>query len=74
MNGSGGASEFTLSEGLGKSSSSAALSQTETTITVNWSGGGQIKPGKIFAFFSSFRFAFFHSSILTWIQTQRNGH
>jgi len=48
MNGAGGASEFTLSSGSGKSSSSAALSQTETTITVNWSGGGQIKPGESF--------------------------
>ncbi|KAK4184695.1 hypothetical protein QBC35DRAFT_505299 [Podospora australis] len=44
MNGSGDSGEFTLGNGSGQSSLSAALSQTETTVTVNWSGGGQIKP------------------------------
>jgi hypothetical protein len=44
MNGSGNSGEFTLGEGSGMSSFNAALSQTETTVTVNWSGGGQIKP------------------------------
>ncbi|PNP41678.1 hypothetical protein THARTR1_11219 [Trichoderma harzianum] len=42
MNGS--ASEFTPSKGLASSALEAALRETETTITVNWSGGGQIKP------------------------------
>lgn len=44
MNGSGNSGEFTLGEGSGMSTFNAALSQTETTVTVNWSGGGQIKP------------------------------
>ncbi|KAL5092159.1 hypothetical protein Trisim1_002049 [Trichoderma cf. simile WF8] len=44
MNGSG--SEFALSEGLASSALEAALRETETTITVNWSGGGQIKPDR----------------------------
>ena len=39
----GAAGEFTLNEGIGSSEVNAALNQTETTITVNWSGGGQIK-------------------------------
>lgn len=42
MNGS--AREFTLSEGLASSALEAALRETETTITVSWSGGGKIKP------------------------------
>ncbi|KAL7794076.1 hypothetical protein V8C43DRAFT_281049 [Trichoderma afarasin] len=42
MNGS--ASEFALSDGLVSSALEAALQETETTITVSWSGGGQIKP------------------------------
>lgn len=41
MNGSAG--EFTLSEGSGSSELDAALRETESTVTVNWSGGGQIK-------------------------------
>lgn len=41
---SGSSSEFTLGEGLASSALEAALRETETTITVNWSGGGQIKP------------------------------
>ncbi|KAK3984473.1 hypothetical protein QBC44DRAFT_388282 [Cladorrhinum sp. PSN332] len=36
--------DFTLSEGSGSTGSTSALSETETTITVSWSGGGQIKP------------------------------
>ncbi|PTB53234.1 hypothetical protein M431DRAFT_118887 [Trichoderma harzianum CBS 226.95] len=40
----GPASEFKLSEGLASSALEAALRDTETTITVNWSGGAQIKP------------------------------
>jgi hypothetical protein len=43
MNGAGDG-EFTLSKGSGSSSIAATLKQTETTISVNWSGGGQIKP------------------------------
>ena len=39
----GAAGEFTLNEGIGSSEVNAALNQTETTITVNWPGGGQIK-------------------------------
>ena len=39
----GAAGEFTLNEGIGSSELNAALNQTETTITVNWSGGGQVK-------------------------------
>jgi hypothetical protein len=38
--------EFTLSEGPISSVVSAALNQTETTITVSWSGGGQVKAGE----------------------------
>ncbi|KAF5602070.1 uncharacterized protein FSUBG_7905 [Fusarium subglutinans] len=41
MNGSAG--EFTLSEGTATSTIEAAVQETESTITVNWSGGGQIK-------------------------------
>ncbi len=44
MNGSSG-NEFTLSEGSSLSDLNASLSETETTVTVSWSGGGQIKPG-----------------------------
>ncbi|RWA14486.1 hypothetical protein EKO27_g555 [Xylaria grammica] len=44
MNGAGNSGEFILGEGSGTSAFTAALSQTETTVTVNWSGGGQIKP------------------------------
>lgn len=44
MNGGSGGNEFTLSKGSGSSSVSSALKQTETTISVNWAGGGQIKP------------------------------
>jgi hypothetical protein len=44
MNGS--TNDFTLSEGSSLSNMSAALNETENTITVNWSGGGQIKPGR----------------------------
>jgi hypothetical protein len=44
MNGSSEEEEFTLSKGSGGSSVSAVLKETETTISVNWSGGGQIKP------------------------------
>ena len=44
MNGSSG-NEFTLSEGSSLSALNASLSETETTVTVSWSGGGQIKPG-----------------------------
>ncbi|KAK4077755.1 uncharacterized protein Triagg1_3449 [Trichoderma aggressivum f. europaeum] len=40
----GSTSEFTLSDGLASSALEAVLRETETTITVNWSGGGQIKP------------------------------
>jgi hypothetical protein len=43
MNGS--TNDFTLSEGSSLSNMSAALNETENTITVNWTGGGQIKPG-----------------------------
>ncbi|KAK0624296.1 hypothetical protein B0T14DRAFT_426729, partial [Immersiella caudata] len=35
---------FTLSENLGSSGLDATLRETETTITVNWTGGGEIKP------------------------------
>ncbi|KAF2108743.1 hypothetical protein BDV96DRAFT_652676 [Lophiotrema nucula] len=41
MNGT--ANEFTLSEGTSSSNLNATMSQTEATITMNWSGGGQIK-------------------------------
>ncbi|KAF5641462.1 uncharacterized protein FTJAE_4114 [Fusarium tjaetaba] len=41
MNGSAG--EFTLSEGTASSTIEAAVQETESTVTVNWSGGGQIK-------------------------------
>ncbi|KAJ4243311.1 hypothetical protein NW762_014836 [Fusarium torreyae] len=41
MNGASG--EFTLSEGTATSTIDAAVRETESTITVNWSGGGQIK-------------------------------
>ncbi|CVL08477.1 uncharacterized protein FPRN_13219 [Fusarium proliferatum] len=41
MNGSAG--EFTLGEGTATSTIEAAVQETESTITVNWSGGGQIK-------------------------------
>lgn len=34
------AGEFTLNEGIGSSEVNAALNQKETTIIVNWSGGG----------------------------------
>ncbi|KAL7908188.1 hypothetical protein GGI35DRAFT_480902 [Trichoderma velutinum] len=40
----GPASEFTLSEMFASSALESALRETETAITVNWSGGGQIKP------------------------------
>ncbi|KAF4996971.1 hypothetical protein FGRMN_4189 [Fusarium graminum] len=43
MNSATPPSHFTLSENGNLTSSNAALSKTETTITVNWSGGGQIK-------------------------------
>ncbi|KAF5681216.1 hypothetical protein FHETE_5 [Fusarium heterosporum] len=46
MNSATPPSQFTLSENGNLTSSNAALSKTETTITVNWSGGGQIKPVK----------------------------
>ncbi|KAH6980671.1 hypothetical protein BKA56DRAFT_685543 [Ilyonectria sp. MPI-CAGE-AT-0026] len=42
MNGATG--DFVLSEGSASSSLEAWVSQTESTVTVNWSGGGQIKP------------------------------
>ncbi|KAL6792933.1 hypothetical protein J3E68DRAFT_451321 [Trichoderma sp. SZMC 28012] len=41
---SGSSNEFKLGEEFASSSLEAALRETETTITVNWSGGGQIKP------------------------------
>lgn len=41
---SGASGDFILGEGSGVSSINAALSETETTVTVNWSGGGPIKP------------------------------
>ena len=44
MNGSTN-NEFTLSEGSSMTELNASLSETETTVTVSWSGGGQIKPG-----------------------------
>jgi hypothetical protein len=44
MNGSGNSGDLILGEGSGLSTFNSALSQTETTVTVNWSGGGQIKP------------------------------
>lgn len=44
LNGAGSSGDFILGEGSGTSAFNAALSQTETTVTVNWSGGGQIKP------------------------------
>ncbi|KAH6640374.1 hypothetical protein F5144DRAFT_626551 [Chaetomium tenue] len=43
MNGSTN-NEFTLSEGSSMTDLNASLSETETTVTVSWSGGGQIKP------------------------------
>ncbi|KAI3326738.1 hypothetical protein HD806DRAFT_416024 [Xylariaceae sp. AK1471] len=43
INGSANSGDFTLGEGSGLSTFNYALSQTETTVTVNWSGGGQIK-------------------------------
>jgi len=46
MNGSG-TNEFTLSEGSSISDVNASLNETETTVTVSWSGGGQIKPGML---------------------------
>lgn len=45
LNGASAATDSFLSEGSQFSSLNSALSQTETAITVNWSGGGQIKPG-----------------------------
>ncbi|KAF3907964.1 hypothetical protein ABW21_db0207796 [Orbilia brochopaga] len=36
--------DFGLREGSDFSALAASLSETETTVTVNWSGGGQIKP------------------------------
>jgi len=36
--------EFSLSEGLSASNFSGVLSETETSVTVNWTGGGIIKP------------------------------
>jgi len=45
MSGIGGTSELTHSEGSGGSQLSSILSKTETTISVSWSGGGQIKSG-----------------------------
>ena len=44
MNGSTN-NEFTLSGGSSMTDLNASLSETETTVTVSWSGGGQIKPG-----------------------------
>lgn len=41
---SGSSNEFKLSEEFTSSALESALQETETTITVNWSGGGQIKP------------------------------
>ncbi|KAL6831891.1 hypothetical protein V8C40DRAFT_237421 [Trichoderma camerunense] len=41
---SGSSNEFKLDEGFASSALESALRETETTITVNWSGGGQIKP------------------------------
>ncbi|QYS99762.1 hypothetical protein H0G86_006881 [Trichoderma simmonsii] len=43
---SGSSNEFKLSEGFAASALEAALRETETTITVSWSGGGQIKPDR----------------------------
>ncbi|VUC31601.1 unnamed protein product [Clonostachys rosea] len=40
----GGETNFTLNEAAGTSAISSAMSKTESTITVSWSGGGQIKP------------------------------
>lgn len=43
MNGGTNQGQFTLSEGSGPSSIASVLKQTETTLMVHWSGGGQIK-------------------------------
>ncbi|KAF4332225.1 hypothetical protein FBEOM_13986 [Fusarium beomiforme] len=44
VNSANGQSEFVLNENGSNKGTSAAMSKTETTITVSWSGGGQIKP------------------------------
>ncbi|TGJ82973.1 hypothetical protein E0Z10_g5809 [Xylaria hypoxylon] len=44
INASGASGDFILGEGSGVSSVNSTLSETETTVTVNWSGGGLIKP------------------------------
>ncbi|KAH0527244.1 hypothetical protein TsFJ059_002268 [Trichoderma semiorbis] len=41
---SGSSNEFNLGEEFASSALESALRETETTITVSWSGGGQIKP------------------------------
>ena len=41
----GGYPELTHSEDAGGPQLSPILSKTEATISVSWSGGGQIKPG-----------------------------
>ncbi|KAM0543697.1 hypothetical protein ACHAPJ_012146 [Fusarium lateritium] len=45
VNSANGQSEFVLNENASNSGTSAVMKKTETTITVSWSGGGQIKPG-----------------------------
>jgi hypothetical protein len=37
---------FTLSEGSRVGNFEGTLKDTETTVTVNWSGGGRIKSGR----------------------------
>ncbi|KAJ3530965.1 hypothetical protein NM208_g9089 [Fusarium decemcellulare] len=44
VNSSGVQSEFFLDENASSKGSRATMDKTETTITVSWSGGGQIKP------------------------------
>ena len=43
MNGANPSREFTLNDDSTSTATDAALKKTETTIIVNWSGGGQIK-------------------------------
>ncbi len=63
MNGSTN-NEFTLSEGSSMTELNASLSETETTVTVSWSGGGQIKPGRRLCFTAKHRL----STALHWYQ------
>ena len=52
------------SMGSGDSQLASALSQLEATISVNWSGGGQIKSGM---YIGSLRLSYMYMSLVEWI-------